>query len=78
MLEGSSASPHLTRGTTSANLKTCENMFEEKEVLTRFVIAERVVGKLSFNIVVVTLSRLGALFDSKDLIIFPTSSSVTD
>ena len=53
-------------------------MFEKKEVLTRFVIAESVVGKLSFSTLAVTLSRPGALFDGKDLIIFPTSSSVTD
>lgn len=77
VLERSSASPDLTRGITSANFQTCANVFEEKEVLTRFVIAESVVGKLSFNTLAVTLSRLGALFDGKDLIIFPTSS-VTD
>ena len=49
-------------------------MFDEKEVLTRFVITESVVGKMSFSSLAVTLSRPGALFDGKDLIIFPTSS----
>ena len=78
VLEGSSASPNLTRGITSANFQTRANVFEEKEILTKFVIAESVVGKLSFSTLAVTLSRPGALFDGKDLIIFPTSSSVTD
>ena len=78
MLQGSSASPHLTRGITSANFQTRANVFEEKEVLTRFVTAESVVGKLSFSTLAVTLPRPVALFDGKDLIIFPTSSSVTD
>ena len=77
MLEGSSASPDLTRGITSANFQACANVFEEKEVLTGFVIAESVVGKQSFSTLAVTLSRPGALFDVKDLIIFPTSSLVT-
>lgn len=76
MLEGSSASPDLTRGITSANFQARANVFEEKEVLTGFVIAESVVGKQSFSTLAVTLSRPGALFDGKDLIIFPTSSSI--
>ena len=42
MLEGSSASLDLTRGTTSANFQTCANVFEEKKVLTGFVIPARV------------------------------------
>ena len=78
MLEGSSASPDLARGTTSANFQTCANVCEEKEVSTRFVIAESVVGKLSFSTLAVTLSKPRALFDGKDLTIFPTSSSVTE
>ena len=65
MLEGSSASPDLTRGITSANFQASTNVFEEKEVLTRFVIAESVVGKLSFSTLAVTLSRPGALFDAR-------------
>ena len=63
------------RGTV--NLHLHGTVFEEKEVLTGFVIAESVVGKQSFSTLAVTLSRPGALFDGKDLIIFPTSSSVT-
>ena len=63
---------------TSANFQARVNAFEEKEVLTGFVIAKSVVGKLSFSTLAVTLSRPGALFDGKDLTIFPTSSSVTD
>ena len=78
VLEGLSASPYLTREITSANFQTCANVFEEKEVLTTFVITERVVGKLSFSTLALTLSRLGALHVAKDLITFPTPSSVTD
>ena len=77
MFEGSSESPDLRIGMTSADFQTCANVFEENEVLTRFVIAESVTGKLSFSTLAVTLSRTGVLFDGKDLIIFPTSSSVT-
>ena len=77
MLEGSSESPDLRIGMTSADFQTCANVSEENEVLTRFVIAESVIGKLSFSTPAVTLSRPGVLFDGKDLIIFPTSSSVT-
>ena len=36
-----------------------------------------VIGKLSFNILAVTLSGPGALFDGKDLIMFPNSFSIT-
>ena len=73
VLEGLSASPDLTRGITSANFQAHANVFEEKEVLTGFVIAKSVVGELSFSTLAVTLSRPGALFDGKDLIIFPTT-----
>ena len=58
VLEGSSGSPDLRTGMTSAILAS-------------------VIGKLSFNILAVTLSGPGALFDGKDLIIFPTSFSIT-
>ena len=47
-------------GITSANFQARANVFEEKEVLTGFVIAESVVGKLSFSTLAVTLSRPGA------------------
>ena len=43
----------------------------------RFVILAIVIGKLSFNTLAVTLSGLRALFDCKDLLIFPTSFSIT-
>lgn len=58
VVEGSSGSPELRTGMTSAILAS-------------------VIGKLFFNILAVTLSGPGALFDSKDLIIFPTSFSIT-
>jgi len=45
VFEGSSASPDKTRGITSANFQTCANVIDEKEVLTRFVIAKNAVGK---------------------------------
>ena len=77
VLEGSSGSPDLRIGMTSANFHTWANVFKENEVLTRFVILASVIGKLSFNILVVTLSGPGALFDCKDLVIFPTSFSIT-
>ena len=64
VLEGSSESPDLRIGMTSADFQTCANVFEENEVLTRFVIAESVIGKLSFSTLAVTLSRPGALFDA--------------
>ena len=57
MLEGSSESTDLRIGMTSADFQTCANLFEENEVLTRFVIAESVIGKLSFSTLAVTLSR---------------------
>ena len=37
VLEGSSESPDLRIGMTSADFQTCANVFEENEVLTRFV-----------------------------------------
>lgn len=77
VLEGSSGSPDLRIGMTSANFHTWANVFKENEVLTRFVILASVIGNLSFNILVVTVSWPGALFDWKDLIIFPTSFSIT-
>ena len=66
---------------TSAYFHSCANLFEENEVLIRFVVSEIVIGKLSFNTgLAVTLSGPGALFDcpgGRDLMIFPTSFSVT-
>ena len=56
----------LRIGMTSADFQTCANVLEENEVLTRFVIAESVIGKLSFSTLAVTLSRPGVLFDGKD------------
>ena len=43
-----------------------------------FVISAIVIGKLSANPLAETLAGPGALFDVKDLMIFPTSFSVTD
>ena len=77
VLEGLTGSPDLRIGMTSANFHTCANLFEENELLTRFVISAIVIGKLSFNTSAVTLSGPAALFDGKDLMIFPTSFSVT-
>ena len=45
VFEGSSESPDLRIGMTSADFQTCANVFEENEVLTRFVIAEIVCIK---------------------------------
>lgn len=58
VLVGSSGSPDLRTGMTSAILAS-------------------VIGKLFFNILAVTLSGPGALFNGKDLIISPTSFSIT-
>ena len=79
VLEGSSGSPDLRIAMISANFHTCANLFEENEVLIRFVVSEIVIGKLSFSTgLAVTLSGPGALFDwGRDLMIFPTSFSVT-
>ena len=60
VLESSSGSPDLRIGMTSANFHTCVNLFEENEVLTRFVISAIVIDKLSFNTRAVTLSRAGS------------------
>ena len=59
---------------TSANFHTCANLFEENEVLTRLVISAIVIG---LNTLAETLSGPGALFDGKDLMILPTTFSVT-
>ena len=78
VLEGSTGSPDLRKGMTSANFHTCANLLEENEVITRFVISAIVIGKLSFNTTpAVASSGPAALFDGKDLMIFPTSFSVT-
>ena len=77
VLEGLTGSPDLRIGMTSANFHTWANLFEENEVITRFVISAIVIGKLFFNIPAVTLSGPAALFDGKDLMIFTTSFSVT-
>ena len=74
VLEGSPGSPDLRIGMTSANFHTSANLFEENEVLTRFVISAIVIG---INTLAETLSRPRALFDGKDLMIFPTTFSVT-
>ena len=50
VLEGSSGSPDLRIGMTSADFHTCTNLFEENDVLTRFVISAIVIGKLSFDL----------------------------
>ena len=76
-MEGSSESPDFRIEMTSTNFHTCANLFEENELLTRFVISAIVIGKLSFNTSAVTLSGPAALFDGKDLMIFPTLFSVT-
>ena len=79
VLEGSSGSPDLQMGMTSANFHTCANLFLRERSINkkRFVTLAIVIGKLSFNTLAVTLSGLGALFDCKDLLIFPTSFSIT-
>ena len=64
VLEGSSESPDLRIGMTSVNFHTCANLFEENEVLIRFVVSGSFSGKLSFNTgLAVTLSGPVALFD---------------
>ena len=64
VLKGSSESPDLRIGMTSVNFHTCANLFEENEVLIRFVVSGSFSGKLSFNTgLAVTLSGPGALFD---------------
>ena len=72
MLEGSSESPDLRIRMTLADFQTCANVLEENEVLTRFVIAESVIGKLSFSTLAVTLSRPGVLFDGTLAPVTPT------
>ena len=77
VLEGSSKSPDLRIGITSADFHTSAKVFDENDLLIRFVITEMVTGRLSFRTLAVILSCPGALFDGRLFTILSISFSVT-
>ena len=61
MLTGSSLSPDLRIGTISAFFHGSGKVLKVKELLIRLVIMGAITGALSFRILALTLSQLGAL-----------------
>ena len=61
MLTGSSLSPDLRIGTISAFFLGSGKVLKVKELLIRPVITGAITGALSFRILALTLSQLGAL-----------------
>ena len=71
---GSSLSPDLRIGTTSAFLHGSGNVLKVKELLIRLLI----MGAITFRILALTLSQRGAFLEGRLLIILCTSLVVRD
>ena len=74
---GTSGSPLLRIGVTSAIFHARANVLVKKELFTMRVIVESVEGRLSFKILGEILSIPGALLDGNFLITLSTWLSVT-
>ena len=75
---GSSLSPDLRIGTTSAFLHGSGNVLKVKELLIRRLIMRAITGELSFRILALILSQRGAFLEGRLLIILYTSLVVRD
>ena len=70
VFSGTSGSPDLSFGMTTADFPACAKQFDANEELIRLVMTGRVAGRLSLSTLADTLSSPGALFDGIFLTIF--------